>query len=330
MCLVLSAHAQEVSPTPAYELDTTATANAPWKVGEIIPNTRQTMYDGNTHYVYRKFLGMTTRGYYLVQDFYEKQGQKLSDPYVLIDREDVDREENQRNRVPPKIDGPYIRWYLNGQKRWEGYYVDGKKEGPGVGWSKLGNKWSEGYFKNDLHEGLWTRWYSNGSKKTEEHYINGALNGPYIEWDPQGNKTIEGHYVNGKKEDLWAEWNSAGELIYQGNYRNGEKEGEWYESNHEYGFVSEGRYIHGVKEGLWREWWYARDGRPRSEGYYRNGLRQGNWKLWSDCNDECRENRMDQGHYENDEQVGEWTQTTFEGTDLHRIVSIERYVIGKN
>lgn len=162
---IFTAHAQKTvtSRAETHELDVVATANAPWKVGEIIPNTQQTIYTGRTYSVYRRFLGMTIRGCYLVQNFYKEHEQKRTAPYILIHREDVDGEGKPLYRGDLKIDGPYISWYPNGQKRWEGFYVDGKKEGLGISWNELGNKWSKRYFKNDLREGLWTRWYSNRS-----------------------------------------------------------------------------------------------------------------------------------------------------------------------
>lgn len=42
--------------------------------------------------------------------------------------------------------GRYREWYENGQKRFEGHYVDGERQGP------------------------WTEWYENGQKRFEGRY----------------------------------------------------------------------------------------------------------------------------------------------------------------
>lgn len=54
------AHAQ--NGETQYQIDRRTTAQAPWKVGDIVAEDKQ-------QNIYRKFIGVTSKGYYVVQDF---------------------------------------------------------------------------------------------------------------------------------------------------------------------------------------------------------------------------------------------------------------------
>ena len=56
-----------------------------------------------------------------------------------------------------------IKWYNNGQKKWEGTYKDGE------------------------YDGKWTEWYENGQKWEEETWKDGKFI-ERIRWDKYGNK----------------------------------------------------------------------------------------------------------------------------------------------
>lgn len=81
-----------------HTIDLKATASAPWKQNAevfrydpwVLFAPRTTMSGKPDRRVTRRFLGVTTNGLYLVQDFYAN-GRKLTDPFLIIKSGDVTR-----------------------------------------------------------------------------------------------------------------------------------------------------------------------------------------------------------------------------------------------
>ena len=73
-----------------------------------------------------------------------------------------------------KLDGPWIWYYKNGQKGWEGRFRDGKREGLWTGWYKNGQKRWEGRYKDGKKEGLWTNWHVEGKVVGQTRYKDGV------------------------------------------------------------------------------------------------------------------------------------------------------------
>ena len=89
---------------------------------------------------------------------------------------------NIQNRGHRRKGRSRTRWYGNGQKSYEGYYVNG-----------------------DLHNPkgpAMTKWHNNGQKDYEVHYVNGERHntkGPaYTRWHANGRKDYEVYYINGE------------------------------------------------------------------------------------------------------------------------------------
>ncbi|MGL4668572.1 MAG: hypothetical protein ACRCWR_11675, partial [Saezia sp.] len=72
---------------PAYEIDEQATAQAPWKVGEVIAQDCKSRFE--VVMIERRFVGVTYESKFVVQDFYQSSGKKLTDPFVMIERDAV-------------------------------------------------------------------------------------------------------------------------------------------------------------------------------------------------------------------------------------------------
>ena len=76
----------------------------------------------------------------------------------------------------------YTRWFANGQKASEDYYVNGEihnPKGPAyTSWWDNGQKWYEDYYINGEHHNAegpaTTKWDSNGQKCWGDYYINGG------------------------------------------------------------------------------------------------------------------------------------------------------------
>lgn len=186
--LLLCAHLAYAQETQApYQIDQQATAQAPWKVDDII--TFPPMMTSEPNPYYRKFLGITTKGYFLIQDFYINSDQKFTTPYTLLSQADITQSSDKL------INGVVIYWSEQGQKTGEDHYQDGKLHGTWTRWYDNGQKSDEMHYQNDKLDGTWTRWYENGQKRSEVLYRNDEKE-HYIKWDENGRKTTEIWFEN--------------------------------------------------------------------------------------------------------------------------------------
>lgn len=166
----------------SYEINKQATAQAPWSVGEIV-------YQSDSSPYVRKFLGMTTQGYYLVQDFYTGTKIKFTDPYTIISQEGVTTDDPMAF-----IDGALTLWYENGHKKAEGHPQGKKMQGFWTYWHENGTKFVEGLFQDGRRQGFWRHWYENGQIRAEGQYQNGEKQGVCRDWDKDGNLIGETDY----------------------------------------------------------------------------------------------------------------------------------------
>ena len=95
--------------------------------------------------------------------------------------------------------GPWKRWFENGQLEEVSVYRDDKLEGPYKGWYKNGQLLEECLFRDNKLEGLYKSWYENGQLMNEGEYKNGKLEGPWKEWYEDGTiiyvDTLHHHYT---------------------------------------------------------------------------------------------------------------------------------------
>lgn len=205
----------------AYTIDNAATEKAPWKIGDIISEDRCLGRAYNTLDVcYRKFLGITTKGLMLVQNFHPSQA-KATDPYLVSDASTL------ASDPAFKIDGVFTAWYTNGQKAIEVTYQDGRPQGVSLEWYETGEQAAKSHFKNGQEQGVSTIWHRNGHKHEESHYQNGQYDGLWTIWYDDGQKAMEGCFSNGQRQGLWTVWHKNGKKAGEGHYLNGEEQGEW-------------------------------------------------------------------------------------------------------
>lgn len=229
-------------------IDEQATAQAPWKAGEMVPysDKRANLNRLGVYDVYRVFLGVTPQGYYVIQDFYADNSAKLTDPYVVKNERDVEPTRSY-NTEYITVEGPYVRWYPGGQKYQEGQMVDGKEEGEWRLWHPNGqpasisfyvsgkrngweDEWSESgvmtkhcHFKDDLLDGVCTMWYENGAKQSERTHRQGASISLENWWHENGQlKTQGSRNDNGELQGEWRNWDRNGNLTRQSWYENGQ------------------------------------------------------------------------------------------------------------
>ncbi len=93
--------------------------------------------------------------------------------------------------------------YLNGQSK-EQYYVikdqqgNYVKDGLYILWSINGQKKAEGNYKNGKTDGIYTTWFINGQKEAESNFKDGKLDGKLIIWNNKGQKKWEIRYKDGE------------------------------------------------------------------------------------------------------------------------------------
>ena len=158
-----------------------------------------------------------------------------------------------------KQDGPWNRWYDNGQRQYDFMMKQGKMmsgvgwkptgepsptkiingTGPCVGYHVNGRKRFEGMRVKGELEGIVTYWYANGAKYWERHFRNGKSNGPAKEWisksapsvttgtsatmpkNPKDLRRHEGQYKNNVREGDWLEWDEKGIPAVRRTYQAG-------------------------------------------------------------------------------------------------------------
>ena len=158
-----------------------------------------------------------------------------------------------------KQDGPWSRWYDNGQRQYDFLMKEGKMmsglgwkptgepsptkivdgNGPCVGYHVNGRKRFEGMRVKGELDGVVTYWYENGAKYWERSFKNGKSNGPAKEWisasapslttrntvtipkNPTDLRRHEGQYENNLREGEWLEWDDKGNPAVRRTYKAG-------------------------------------------------------------------------------------------------------------
>lgn len=107
------------NPLLRFQIDVQATAQALWKVGDIIAKAELKLNEDMIA-IYRKFIGVTRQSYFIVQDFYQQSNNKRSDPFLITQEGYVDNLGILKTHPLVSECTPYngkiIIWYENGQK----------------------------------------------------------------------------------------------------------------------------------------------------------------------------------------------------------------------
>lgn len=141
--------------------------------------------------------------------------------------------------------GKYDEIYPNGQKLFEGTYVQGS-----------------------LH-GAFTKYFFDGSVENTRTYNHGLLDGDYKEYFYGGKLSVEGKYTMGKKTGTWKFYSSEGKLTREEPYVNGEENGT------EVSYFPNGKinqeisYKNDEKNGIMKR--YSDDGQLSGIFYYKEG-----------------------------------------------------------
>ena len=172
-----------MSGAHTHEINAEATKRAPLKIGET---------EILDEFAYIKFIGITPRGFYLVQEFYLSHDKKHTDPYLL---DCANKMTNKGSFLQTcKRTSMVVVWYENGQKCSESNYQDGKVQGLWVGWHDKGQKAAKVHHQAGKRHGLSTMWHENGQKSSEGYFKDDQKLGVWLEWDKNGKETSRKAY----------------------------------------------------------------------------------------------------------------------------------------
>ncbi|MAJ51670.1 MAG: hypothetical protein CMB82_08675 [Flammeovirgaceae bacterium] len=196
------------------------------------------------------------------------------------------------------LEGPYLTYYPNGNKKIEGFYHLNKADSLWAFYHENNYMKSVGYFLENKQYGLWRYYDKLGTKQREITFKNGRKNGAYKEYYSEEKLKLSGELLNDKKIGLWKEYDQNGLLIntkliqndtsilhrsfypngqihIQGTKINNARSGKWTSFFENGQIASDGFYKENVKEGFWKYW--NENGIKNSEGNYKLGKKQGHW-----------------------------------------------------
>jgi len=189
-------------------------------------------------------------------------------------------------------------YYKNGNKKFEGEYLNDKKNGKGTEYDEYKNIKFIGNFLNNQKNGKGTEYYKNGNKKFEGEYLNNQKNGKGTEYYEDGYIKFEGEYLNDKKNGKGTEYDEYKNIKFIGNFLNNQKNGkgtEYYED----GYIKfMGNYLSNKRNGKGTEY-YEEHTCIKFIGNYIDGQRCGEGTEY-----DTNENIKFIGKYLNNERCG--------------------------
>ncbi|MEN8137227.1 MAG: hypothetical protein ABFR62_02235 [Bacteroidota bacterium] len=178
-----------------------------------------------------------------------------------------------------KRQGVWTEFFMSGEKKSEGKFVDGKKDGIWKFFFEDGEVEQLGSYKSGKAIGEWTWYYDDGNILRLEGFINGKEEGESVEYDRSGNIVAKGEYIEGQKEGEW--FYITDKYRHEGGYEEGMKTGNWKQihiTNDK--IVSETYFYEGLRDGDVK--YYYDNGIIKVEGNFESGLKQGDWNYYNE------------------------------------------------
>lgn len=168
---------------------------ASFKVGEVV---------GENDLYYRRFLGLTERNGFVVQDFYKSDGGVF--------------EESVRGQ------GLGIEHSFSDKKLTNAYVLLWAEDVQGVMFAHdvcaagaLSQEVSE-WLRARRIEGEFVIWFASGQKALSANFKNGQLDGQWAQWYEQGGKQVLGRYEQGEQVGIWSFSREDGVLTLEHDY----------------------------------------------------------------------------------------------------------------
>jgi antitoxin component YwqK of YwqJK toxin-antitoxin module len=175
--------------------------------------------------------------------------------------------------------GLWTEYFVTGEKKSEGLFVDGKKSKKWNYYYISGKIEQVGNYRNGKAVDNWVWYYENGNIRREQTFINGKADGLFVEYDINGNEIAKGEFYSGKKDGDWFYVNDIYKLT--GRYEEGVRTGVWKQTNTSTNrVVSETNYFEDIKDGVYKLFYDT--GVLKVLGKYESGLKQGYWKYYNE------------------------------------------------
>ncbi len=207
--------------------------------------------------------------------YYDENGNLLnSEQYfhgILLAKGMIDELERRQ--------GMWEEFYVDGQLKSKGKYIDGKKIDDWEYFFNSGKLEQKGKYVNDeKFAGLWIWYHPNGTVLREENFRKGLEDGLLQEFDENNVLITKGEFIDGLKDGFW--FLEYGDHKEEGEYRNGERNGVWHYTypNNKPNF--EGKFIDGYPDGKHK--YFYENGKLKKEEYYLMGTKTDSWKSYNE------------------------------------------------
>jgi len=178
---------------------------------------------------------------------------------------------SERHFVNGKAEGKFIKYYSNGKVESEVNYKNGEQDGAEVFYDSEGNVRSSATYSTGKETGSKKQLITSntGDYELSANYRGGKYDGAYSEIFTNGNTKVKGNYINGKKDGTWEFGKKDGSKIRTEVYANDDKIKETIYYND--GSVEVIRELKNGKKNGWERTYNFREGTLKSEIYYRDG-----------------------------------------------------------
>ncbi|MEX0996929.1 MAG: tetratricopeptide repeat protein [Flavobacteriaceae bacterium] len=172
------------------------------------------------------------------------------------------------------LEGEYVDYYLNGDKKMISNYNNGAVEGYYADYHPNGKMSTQGWYKNDTRQGVWHTYYLDGTQESILYYHKNQLNGLQHYFSRSGKPVSHSMFKFG--DPLYQEHFDINGTMYSREEYTPQKNtytvsNAYVNGNPNY----ETTYVNGVKHGAYTI--YTFNGKKRLSGNYLNGKKHGTW-----------------------------------------------------
>lgn len=171
--------------------------------------------------------------------------------------------------------GLWREYYVDGEKKGEGHFKDGKKVGEWNYFYSNGKVEQQGLYYKGKPDGNWFWYHEDGTLRKSELYNKGIIQGKYLEINELGDTIILGQFIDGEANGLWKIIDNDVRII--GEFKDNLKTGLWKTYNRITGKLVEScHFSEGLENGKFLR--YYDNGVLELEGFYEYGNKCSKWK----------------------------------------------------
>lgn len=178
------------------------------------------------------------------------------------------------NYIEDAIDGEYVEYFLNGDKKTAINYSKGSPEGYYADYHPNGNIAAQGWYKNGTRQGEWQTYFINGTTSSTIYYHKDKLHGLQQYFSASGKVLSRSMYKFG--DPVYQEHFDVEETMYSREEYSTKENKYTIKNTHVNGGPNyETSYVNGVKHGPYRVFRF--NGEKKLIGNYLNGKKHGTW-----------------------------------------------------